>query len=559
LEEEVEMSNRRDAVGGDRLARQDRARSVSARARLCFFVFGIFCLCLACDFALARATPPNADSVQNFNEVDSVFSGNVLLSHWVLASDSFYLTDLPFYVLGRALFGNHLWLIYVVPFAVYDLLLGVSLWLVWRARPFPRPFGALMLLCLIGVPFAPGQFMFLVSAFHTATVLFSLVAVVAIAPVLTGGQAGPGRYLFFSAALFIACASDPMADIFMALPLLLFLLLESWRQRRVPRTYLVLAGCIVAVLLWAVQFPDLIERAHGFISRPSYSRAPVADLSSIAGNAQAVIGALGILFGIRDLPAMSLVPVVSFIRALFALWVLFSVAVLLASPRAAPRPSVAQFLVLAASCLLVADCLSVTFTGAITPGPGYPNAAVRYVAPAYLFLCIAAALAPVPLPAPALARRLFGGAAWFSGAVMFAALMAFGLKSLSAPPGLQVPPAYELAGWLYARHLTYGVGDYYTTQLVRALSSAQVMADPMVVCRGQLCPDRFWTDTTRFDSNIRPQFVIFPPSNWFGLTEVDAVEAYGPPLAVTSVRGVTVLLYVQEAPSLGRLTPRDVP
>jgi hypothetical protein len=224
------------------------------------------------------------------------------------------------------------------------------------------------------------------------------------------------------------------------------------------------------------------------------------------------------------------------------------VAVLLAFPRAAPRLSIARFLVLAACCLLAADCLSATFAGAITPGPGYPNAAVRYVAPAYLFLCIAAALAPVPLPVSALVRRLFGGVAWFSGAVMFAALVALGIKNLSDPPGLQVPPAYELSGWLYARHLTYGVGDYYTTQLVRALSHAQVMADPMVVCQRQLCADRFETDTTRFDTKARPQFVVFPPSNWFGLTKADTEATYGPPLAVTSVRGVTVLLYVPAAP-----------
>jgi hypothetical protein len=65
-----------------------------------------------------------ADSVQNFNELDSIFSANVLLSHWVLAPDNFYLTDLPFYVIGRMLFGAQLWLLYGVPFVVYGLLLG---------------------------------------------------------------------------------------------------------------------------------------------------------------------------------------------------------------------------------------------------------------------------------------------------------------------------------------------------------------------------------------------------------------------------------------------------
>jgi hypothetical protein len=487
--------------------------------------------------------------VQNFNELDSIFSGNVLLSHWVLASDSFYLTDLPFFVLGRALFGNQLWLIYAVPFVVYGLLLAISLRLVWRAGP-PRPgLAALVLLLLIGVPFAPDQFMFLVSAFHTATVLFSLIALAAIAPVLTEGRAGVGRYVAFSTALFIACASDPMADVFLTVPMLLFLPLEAWRRRFFPPAYLIVAASAVVVLICGHRFPDLISRVHGFTTRPSYSIALATDPAVIMGNLRAVIAALGILFGVHDLPVMPFAPAVSFIRGGALLWVLLSAAVVYVRPAAGPRQSVARLLVVAACCLLAADCLSFAFTVAIKSGPGYPGPAVRYVAPAFLFFCIAAALAPAPLPMPVPVRQALGGVAGLSGAVLFVAITVLSFKSLSQRPGPQASPAYELAGWLHARHLTYGVGDYYTTQLIRAFSRAQVMADPMVVSEGRLQPDRFWTDTTRFDAKARPQFVIFPLRNWFDLTEADAVATYGLPLAVTSVRGVNVLLYVPEPPS----------
>ncbi|HEY2049960.1 MAG TPA: hypothetical protein VGH03_11485 [Caulobacteraceae bacterium] len=507
-------------------------------------VFILFILSLACSFALARITVPNSDSVQNFNELNSVFSGNVLLSHWVLASDSFYLTDLPFYVLGRALFGNELWLIYAVPFVVYGLLLAISLYLLWRAGAPRLGQAALALLFLIGVPFAPDQFMFLVSAFHTATVLFTLVALAAITPVLTEGRSHVSRYLVFATALFIACASDPMADFFFVAPLLLFLPLEAWRRRVLPPAYLVVAGCACVVLISAHRFPDLIWRAHGFATRLSYSDALAIDPAAIMRNFGAVVTALGVLFGARDLSVIPFATVVSIIRAGAFVWVLLSAVTVFARPSAGSFQGVARFLVLAACCLLGADCLSFAFTSAIKLGPGYPGPAVRYVAPAFLFLCIGAALAPAPLPAPLLVRRAFMGVAWFSGAFVFVAVTALSLKSLSQPPGLQGPQAYELVRWLRARHLTYGVGDYYTTQLVRALSRAQVMADPMTVSDGRLQPDRFWTDTTRFDAKIRPQFVVFPPGNWFGITEADAVATYGPPVAVTSVHGVKTLLYV---------------
>jgi len=524
--------------------RQDGWRSITLSVALT----ALFCLCILCDFALVRATPPNADSVQNFNELSAVFTGNPLLARWVLASDSFYFTDLPFFAVGRLLLGERVALIYLAPFAIYCLILAAGMVLVWRGSPWDRRVSGLLLLILIGVPFAPGQSMLRIAAFHTASVLFSLVALAAVAPVLEGRGVRAPRWAIFAATLFIACASDPMAAVFLALPLLVFLVLDVLRQGAAPRPYFVLAFILIVAISAAGQFPALMHAVGGFTTRPSFSNALSLNPRNVFGNLRAEIAAFGVLFGVTDLGSFPMGPVVSMLRAAAALWVLISVAALVFRTRWAPRLGLARFFVLAALALLAADTLSITFTAAITAGPGYPNAAVRYVAPAFLFLCIAAALEPALPPPRGLLRPLSAGAAVVSAIVVFVAIAVLSTQSLLAPPGLYTPPAYKVMVWLRAHRLTYGVGDYYTTQLVRALSDGQVMADPMVVEKGRLVPDRFWTDTTRFDIAKRPEFVIFPEENWFDLTPAETIATYGPPLRTVWVDGVRVMLYAPSGP-----------
>ena len=64
-----------------------------------FWLLSSLTLCLALDFCFARSILPNADTLQIYNEIPSIDAGNLLLRHWVLTSDNFYLTDLPIFVL----------------------------------------------------------------------------------------------------------------------------------------------------------------------------------------------------------------------------------------------------------------------------------------------------------------------------------------------------------------------------------------------------------------------------------------------------------------------------
>lgn len=519
---------------------------MQARRRDFTLIAAFYALFVSADFGIARAIPPAADAMQNANEAGAVLSGNIFLHGWVLALDNFYLTDLPLYVLGQAFFGAHLWLIYAIPAVNYALLLAAAVLLVLCACPQDAPAwpGALAILVLIGLPFQPGAQMLLISDFHTATIMFSLYAILAIQPVLRGEAFARWRFVPFTLLLFAAAASDPMAAMFLALPLFALLAFRLVQYRGLRRDEVLLTACTLAACLWAADLPAILLVLHGFTMRPSFSTGTVRTLPALLINASAVLASLRILFNAlpAGLAGIAGGGVFAASRLLVEVAVMAaSLLILLRLPRGR-EAGIAQLLALAAFCLAGLDALSATFFAAVTPGPGFPNAAVRYVAPVFVFLSIAAAIAMQDgWNGLMLHRRLAATTACLFGAIfLFAAGQAAAAAAL-APAGVYAAPQYQAAQWLLARGLRYGVGDYYTTELLRALSLQQLMADPMTVAGG-LVPMRFWTDTSRFDAHERPQFVIFPPVNWYGITSAAAEKTYGPPLRVTQIDGFTVLM-----------------
>ncbi len=134
---------------------------------------------IGCVFAsafFARAIVPDADMTQHYREMLAIFNGNVLLDHWKLAVDNYAFTDLIFFLIFGAVFGTKLWLLYAVPTFTFSMLLVAAILLVVRTAPAPAgrawP-GAAAVLLLFGLPFSPGQYMFLVPAFHVNSVMLA--------------------------------------------------------------------------------------------------------------------------------------------------------------------------------------------------------------------------------------------------------------------------------------------------------------------------------------------------------------------------------------------------
>lgn len=91
----------------------------------------LLCLAIALVlFKLASLTPVDSDAVQNVLEVASILHGNILLHGWTLTSDNFYLSDNPFFLIGRLIWGRSGGGIYGPPFLIYVFLLAAALLIV---------------------------------------------------------------------------------------------------------------------------------------------------------------------------------------------------------------------------------------------------------------------------------------------------------------------------------------------------------------------------------------------------------------------------------------------
>ncbi len=505
--------------------------------------------CLALCFIAARGTYPNSDSVQSFNELASLAAGHVLLPHWVLAPDNFYLTDLPFYALGQALFGPALRLLYFVPFAVFALLLIAALLLV-RHCTSGRAHGQAslaLLLYLLGMPFMPSLYMLLISDFHTASLMLCLFALLLAAPALAGQAARRGALWGYFILIFMVCCSDPFAQIFFTAPMLLLLALRAARSRQCPPAHWRLAGATLLAGGLALGFPSLIASLGGFTTKISFYEQPVAQLRLFLANLRAFEAAMQVLFSATYFPLAHVFGLAFLIRTrqLALLLVLILAGHALWRRQSSRGNIVAQFLILSAICLTLADVLSLAFYSAITPGPVFPNAAVRYVTPAYVFLSIAAAIelqAFLSRAWPTWARRAGLAGALIAGGIYTLNALAYLAPAISAPAGIYQAPQYALAKWLEGQHFTYGMGDYYTSQLVRALSHGRVMTDPVVDAHG-LQPLLMWTDTTRFDSGIPPQFLVFPQNIWSAHLLAEVSATFGPPLTIEQTGPFIVVVY----------------
>ncbi len=504
-----------------------------------------FCLCVFCDVWLARASPPTSDLIQSALEISSIRAGNILLHHWILGVDNFYFTDLPPFVALSALFGVHPWLIWFEPAVVYALLLFAALRLVRRARPpgVPAWPGQAMVLLLIGVPFGVADQSLLHADEHTATIALSLYALLLVQPALQALPFSRWRLLPFGLLMFALVASDPQAAAFCCAPLVVLVILRFWLHPRWAWDDALVAFATLIGAGAGAFWPHFIAHNQGFTTNQNFLTTFVADPRTLLKNAGAVACALRALFsartdGITGVPA-AILAATRFTTLLLA--AMFCVRVVWRAPRAL-REGSAQVLILGLVCLGAADAVSQTFTVAITPGPDYPNAAVRYVTPGFILMAIAAAMS---------AQDFCAGQRWrWRAGVLTGAVVAviFGLcacevtaLAMQARAGIRAAPQYALANWLIARHLTYGVGDYWTAQMVTGLSSGKVVVDAVTAVNG-LSPFALVLNRTRFDSGQAPQFVVFAPGNVFGVARGSVVAAYGRPAQVDQAGKYTVMI-----------------
>ena len=504
----------------------------------------VLCLvaCLVADFHLACALAPNADSVQSYNEMLSIRGGNVLLHNWVLATDNFLLTDLPIFLPASLLLGPGPRLIYLVPFLIFVLLLVGCLLLVAQAGVSRRErlIGCYLVLLLLGVPYGLHYNVFFWTDFHVATVATCLYAIVAVAPALSGRRFSRVRLISFTALAFAASFSDPLADALLLGPLILLVVIRAWLCGRLRVDDGLLIGCVALALLADRMVSGELARSGGFGTLPSVTPDFVPDIAALCRNGSAVLAGVQALF-IAKTGLIGALPLHALITpgrlAIAVCTVIACLVVLLRMPRA-PQDGVAQLLVVGAICLLGLEAMSRTFSLSISEGPFYPGAAIRFVLPPFVFLCIAASIrfgaVLVRLDHGRKPTKILGvalGLLQAAGAIASVATVA------GDPPAIQTIPQRRLADWLVRNGLVYGVGDYWDTQLLHALSGGIVAADPVTQVDGRLHFFPWLADSTEAQSKRRPQFAIITPGSLFNVTGAAVTATYGKPTSIVLVTG----------------------
>lgn len=496
-----------------------------------------------------------SDSAQGFVVGHAIVGGNAFLSGWHFPVDNFYFTDSLPYAAAEAIAGSRPDLMVVVPAITYAVLVMLVLVLCVRhAQPFSenlQPVAATVL--LLGLPVWIGAWNpMLMSDMHTATTAAALAALALCARVATGGSRKSSG--LFSAALVFwlavfAVASDPFSLVFAFGPAAAVLMIEALRSKGLPNvraSLLVLVAAMAAGLL----LPWIIARGGGFTTENdvAFGFAPAGQWWK--NLVDVVFGTLT-LWGANPMNAQSAADgLVLAIRCAGLTFVIFAVIYSLRDLLRGGQVTLLDRLLCAGAAVSLAACLlSAQFAKGVhleTMWHGGPP--MRFLVPAVLFAAVLACrqvkgvFASLPNTTVRLAFRsafmVLAGLVFLTGILQL-------FSAPARPPWINQNPALVVARWLKQHGLSQGAGEYWSANLITAISGNAIRVRSMVPDDGRLIP-YVWVESRAFYA-APPQFAIWQEPNQTGVTEA-IVRATWPVCAIRSFAGYRIAL-VQTFPN----------
>lgn len=488
-----------------------------------------------------HVVPMNSDNATLVLEGQSMRSGDISLSGWALALDSFWTTEAPVYALGLWLGIGSATMLYLGPAIVASLAVGVAAWIARGSGSLPqRIVGPVLVLALLALP-APGlSFYLLQGGWHVGTALLVLIAF--------GGLGTRSRWgaVLAGVALTLALLGDLQTLAFGVAPIFLCALLAVVRERRVGETAVRLAVVGVAAPLLALGLHHLAEALGSYAV---LNANPTPNLSHELANVARIPAREAGLAGAVALPVHTATGGPTLARVLHGVGfglVMLSVAValiglsvgLLRGSREARPPSdwwatvTLDDLLLAALCGDLADFI-------VLSGTGNGNYA-RYLTASVLF---AAALAGRALSR--VTRRLSGSELLRLVAVVglfsAASIGAFA-ESFSLPAAAEEP--LPLGSFLTAHHLTSGVGDYWSSSIVTVETNGAVGVRPVITAPSGHLVRYGRSSTSAWYAGAHFDFVVFDTAHpWRGVDAATTLATFGRPNAVDSVGSYRIFVY----------------
>lgn len=497
--------------------------------------------------AVAARLGQTSDSAYGLVVGAAIAGGNVLLSGWHFPLDDYYFTDAVPYAFVESIFGSQPFLLVLVPAITYAMfVLAALLAVVKRERSSAENLqGVAAIALLLAAPSWIGQWdPVLMSDMHMTTVLGAFVALVLCARI--AGESDTRSIVADTVLIIITCtvtASDPFALVFAFGPALAILagdtVLRRGSQGSRLALSLLMAGAAAGLILpWAIARSGGFTTENDILTRPQTLALLPRNLIAVATGTFTLFGANPFAAGngFRDIVVLCL-RAAGLLLAVGALWRMlryfFSPACIDLLDRTLCAGIVA---------VLVACAASAQFAKGIAPQTLWTGGPpIRFLVPAWLFAAVLAGRQTPELLSAlrgARIRRAVSEALVFAATII--ALGGFWLSRLASHPVwiADNPPAMA-ANWLRRHGVWQGVGEYWSANLVTAMSGNMVQVRSVVPVAGRLA-DYVWVEDTRWYTRT-PQFVIWQDNNKTNVT-ADDVRATYPGVRITTVADYRIAL-----------------
>jgi hypothetical protein len=479
---------------------------------------------------MSRTAPANSDGASNALQAWQMLHGNPLLRGWELSDVSFYTTELPQYMLLEALRGLTPDVIHLAAAMTYTLVvLGAAL--LAKGTVTGRA-GLLRAALAAGIMLAPqqngGAYVLMLSPDHTGSTVPVLAAWILIDRAPRRWWAPPAVALLLAWGL----VADNIVVITGVAPLALAGAVRAYqaviRERRPPRSAwyeLSLVAAALAAVVAAKEALDLLAAAGGFYVWPVDDQ--IAAVGQLGGNLALTGRGLLLLFGANFLSHNA-----GYVAALAALH--------LAGLGLAGWAACATLRRLTGAGLIeVALVAGVVLTLA---GYALGQSALDLHSTREM-------VAVLPLGA-ALAGRVLAGRLHAARMTPALAVVATAyLLSLGRVMALPAVPAQgtQIAAWLAAQHLTYGLGGYWQANAVTLdaggnVAVRAVTADGPALSRDHWEAQPGWYNPARHQATFMVLSSAGPgatPASWMARVRV----TFGQPARILYVGQYTILTW----------------
>jgi hypothetical protein len=483
-----------------------------------------------CYLHISRTVPVDSDGAANALQAWDMLHGNLLLRGWRLSDVSFYTTELPEYMLIELARGLQPDVVHVAGAITFTLLVLLAAMLA-KGRRRGRE-GAVRMGIAAGIMLAPqlgsGVYVLMLDPDHVGTSVPVLLVWLLL-------DRAPRRWyvpLAVTALLTWAQVADSMATIIGALPLLVVCGTRCYHRsvtaRRPPGDWWfelsVAAGALISAVA-AKAALTLIAGRGGFRVWPVSSQ--LASFSELPGHLLLAAHGLLLLFGAdffgRHLGLAAVLAMLHWTGLALA-----AAAVWMAARRfAGGRDLVTQVLVAA---------VVIDLAGYVCGTRAVDLHSTREIAAVLPFSAV-------------LAARLLAGrldAARMVPALLIAAsgyLLCLG-QEMAQPA--QPAQGQQLASWLAARHLDYGLAGYWQAASTTLASRGAVQVLPVQSWRGTISRGGWETDAAWYDPlRHTATFLVLPPGQpglgypW----SFDARATFGQPARIYDDGPYTVLVW----------------